>query len=71
MSPNGPDQSFHGTLDILHATSAALIDGTRDILLGSDFECAMKCLTSWIPIRDEDLLIKVAKAEWNVHRKKR
>ena len=59
------------SLDVLHATSAALIDGTREILLDSDFENAMKVLTSWIPIRDPDLLMRVAKAEWKVHRRKR
>ena len=61
---------FGTTLDILHATSAALIDGMREILLDSDFENAMKVLTSWIPIKDEDLFMRVAKAEWKVHRKK-
>lgn len=64
------ETSFGTTLDILHATSAALIDGMREILLDSDFENAMKVLTSWIPIRDEDLLMRVAKAEWKVHKKK-
>ncbi|MCJ1390367.1 hypothetical protein MMC18_003226 [Xylographa bjoerkii] len=63
--------SFNGGLDVLHATSAALIDGTREILLDSDFENAMKVLTSWIPIRDEELLMRVAKAEWKMHRRKR
>jgi Rab-GTPase-TBC domain len=61
---------FGTTLDVLHATSAALIDGTRDILLDSDFENAMKVLTSWVPIQDEDLFMRVAKAEWKVHRRK-
>ncbi|MCJ1403082.1 hypothetical protein MMC11_006305 [Xylographa trunciseda] len=63
--------SFNGGLDVLHATSAALIDGTREILLDSDFENAMKVLTSWIPVRDEELLMRVAKAEWKMHRRKR
>ena len=62
---------FDGGLDVLHATSAALIDGTREILLDSDFENAMKVLTSWIPIRDEELLMRVAKAEWKMHRRKK
>jgi hypothetical protein len=53
---------------VLHATSAALIDATREILLDSDFENAMKVLTSWIPIRDEDMLLEVAKAEWKACR---
>jgi hypothetical protein len=63
--------NFGHTLDVLHATSAALIDGMREILLESDFENAMKVLTSWIPIKDEDLFMRVAKAEWKVHRKKK
>lgn len=67
----GSDLSYHGGLDVLHATSAALIDGTREILLDSDFENAMKVLTSWIPVRDEELLMRVAKAEWRVHRRKK
>ncbi|KAL8846369.1 MAG: hypothetical protein Q9221_008530 [Calogaya cf. arnoldii] len=65
------DTSYHGGLDVLHAVSAALIDGTREILLDSDFENAMKVLTSWIPIRDEELLMRVAKAEWKMHRRKK
>ena len=69
--PDGTDTSYHGSLDVLHATSAALIDGTREILLDSDFENAMKVLTSWIPIKDEELLMRVAKAEWKLHRRKR
>lgn len=64
-------RSFNGGLDVLHAVSAALVDGTREILLDSDFENAMKVLTSWIPVRDEELLMKVAKAEWKLHRKRR
>ncbi|KAL8941413.1 MAG: hypothetical protein Q9216_002258 [Gyalolechia sp. 2 TL-2023] len=63
--------SYRGGLDVLHAVSAALIDGTREILLDSDFENAMKVLTSWIPIRDEELLMRVAKAEWRMHRRKK
>lgn len=62
--------SFGADLDILHATSAALIDATREILLDSDFENAMKVLTSWIPVKDEDLLMNVARAEWRVRKKR-
>ncbi|KAK4111235.1 RabGAP/TBC [Canariomyces notabilis] len=58
-------------LDILHATSAALIHALRDVLLDSDFENAMKALTAWIPIKDEDLLMKVARAEWRRHQGRR
>jgi hypothetical protein len=65
-----PDSKFSGDLDVLHATSSALIDATREILLDSDFENAMKVLTSWIPINDEDLLMKVAKAEYKMRKKR-
>jgi hypothetical protein len=70
LSPT-KDRPFAGGLDVLHATSAALIDGTREILLDSDFENAMKVLTSWIPVKDEELLMRVTKAEWKLHRRKR
>ena len=60
-----------GTLDIIHATSAALIDGMKEILLQADFETAMKMLTSWIPVKDEELLMKVAKTEWKAKRRRR
>ncbi|KAK5084714.1 hypothetical protein LTR05_005792 [Lithohypha guttulata] len=63
--------NFGTTLDVLHATSAALIDGMRGILLDSDFENAMKVLTSWVPIRDEDLFMRVARAEWKLHEQRR
>jgi len=63
--------AFQGAdLDILHATSAALIDATREIIVDSDFENTMKVLTSWIPIRDEDLLMKVAKEEYKAKKKR-
>ncbi|CAZ84184.1 unnamed protein product [Tuber melanosporum] len=63
--------AFSGSLDVLHATSAALIDGMREILLKSDFEGSMKVLTSWIPVKDEELLMKVVKGEWKGRRKRR
>lgn len=62
--------NFGADLDVLHATSAALVDATREILLDSDFENAMKVLTSWIPVKDEDLLMKVAHAEWKLRKKR-
>ncbi|KAH6643661.1 rab-GTPase-TBC domain-containing protein [Boeremia exigua] len=61
---------FSGDLDVLHATSAALIDATREILLDSDFENGMKVLTSWIPIKDEDLLMRVARTEYRLRKKR-
>ncbi|GAB7341020.1 hypothetical protein MBLNU457_7352t2 [Dothideomycetes sp. NU457] len=64
-------EDFDGAdLDVLHATSAALIDATRDIILDSDFENAMKVLTSFIPVKDEDLLMRVAKAEYKAKKKR-
>jgi hypothetical protein len=39
--------------------------------MDSDFENVMKVLTSWIPIRDEELLMRVAKAEWKVNRRRK
>ena len=66
-----PERPFRGQLDVIHATSAALIDGTREILLDSDFENAMKVLTSWIPVKDEELLMRVAGAEWRGRRRRK
>ena len=65
-----PPLSFHHGLDVLHAVSAALIDGTREILLDSDFENAMKVLTSWLPVRDEEILMRVARVEWKRRKRK-
>lgn len=68
---DGKTETFGGAdLDVLHATSAALIDATRDIIVDSDFENAMKVLTSWVPIKDEDLLMRVAKAEYKAKKKR-
>ncbi|KAK2740189.1 hypothetical protein FQN57_006200 [Myotisia sp. PD_48] len=66
-----PSPPFGKSLDVLHATSAALIDGMRDIILESDFENAMKVLTSWVPVNDIDLFMRVARAEWKVHCRKK
>jgi len=57
------DFGFGGTLDVLHASSIALVEGMKDILLASDFEEAMKVLTGWVPIKDEDLFMKVVRSE--------
>lgn len=65
------EKEFGGAdLDVLHATSAALIDATREILLDSDFEGAMKVLTSFVPVKDEDLLMRVARVEWKLRKKR-
>lgn len=66
LGKNGP---FRG-LDILHATSAALIDALNEVLLEADFENAMKALASWIPVKDDDMLMKVIRAEWKSHQRR-
>lgn len=68
--PSSDERPFQGGLDVLHAASAALIDGMREILLDSDFENSMKALTSWVPVKDEELFMKVAKAEWKLHHRR-
>lgn len=65
-----PDISFNGTLDVLHATAAAILDGMKIIILKADFEEAMKNLTSFVPVKDEDMLMKVVKAEWKQRRRR-
>jgi hypothetical protein len=70
-APTAQGNDFGGAdLDVLHATSAALVDATREIILDSDFENAMKVLTSFIPIKDEDLLMRVTRAEWKMRKKR-
>lgn len=68
--PENP-RTFGQGLDVLHASSAALIDGMREIILESDFENIMKVLTSWVPIKDTEMFMRVAKAEWKVHRRRK
>lgn len=70
-SPLGSGAFGGADLDVLHATSAALIDATREIILDSDFENAMKVLTSFVPIRDEDLLMRVTRTEWKMAKKRK
>ncbi|KAK2677149.1 Rab-GTPase-TBC domain [Fusarium oxysporum f. sp. vasinfectum] len=60
-----------GEYDVLHATSAALAQALREVLLDAEFENAMKALTSSIPVKDEDLLMKVVKAEYKQHHGKK
>lgn len=65
------ERPFGGCLDIIHATGAALIEGTREIVLGGDYDNAMKVLTSWIPVKDEELLMNITKVKWKMHHGKR
>ena len=57
-------QSFNHTIDVLHAVSSALLAGMREILVEADFEEAMKVLTSFVPVRDEEVLMDVAHGIW-------
>ncbi|KXJ86288.1 rab-GTPase-TBC domain-domain-containing protein [Microdochium bolleyi] len=57
-------------LEILHAASTAIIDVYNDSLVDSDFENAMKILTSWVPIKDVEHFIGVVHAEWKRHNNK-
>src|SRR5690606_11428589 len=69
--PHRPNEdTFGGCLDVLHATSAALIDGMKDVLLKEGFEECMQAITSWIPVKDEDLLMRVVKVEWKAKRRR-
>jgi hypothetical protein len=70
QEPSSKSSEFSGTLDILHATSAAVLNSMKSIVLGADFEDAMKNLTSFVPVKDEDMLMKVVKAEWKMRRRK-
>ncbi|KAI1297357.1 rab-GTPase-TBC domain-containing protein [Xylaria venustula] len=57
-------------LEILHATSLAIIDTLHATLIDSDFENAMKSLTSWVPIKDEQRFLEVVQVEWKKHQTK-
>lgn len=57
-------------LEILHATSLAIIDTLRPSLLDSDFENAMKSLTSWVPIKDEQGFLNLVQLEYKRHQSK-
>lgn len=64
-------EDFGGAdLDVLHAVSAALLDATRDIVVQADFETAMKTLTSYIPVRDDDMFMSVAMEEYRLAKKR-
>ncbi|KAK7746876.1 hypothetical protein SLS53_002064 [Cytospora paraplurivora] len=65
-----PELTFPG-LELIHAASAALIDAHKDAIIGSDFENAMKALTSTQRVDDVEQFMKVVRAEWNTHRRKR
>ncbi|RYO77116.1 hypothetical protein DL762_009467 [Monosporascus cannonballus] len=62
-NPAPPSQG----LEILHATCAAIIDCQRENLLDSDFENAMRALTSWIPIKNIEHFMAVVQIEWKQH----
>lgn len=69
-TPAQLEESFMGTLDPLHAVSTALLDGLSARLLRADFEEAMTILTAVVDVRDEETLMKLARAEWKKRRRK-
>ncbi|CAJ2511498.1 Uu.00g071230.m01.CDS01 [Anthostomella pinea] len=76
-TPNGVTSSKDVTdhpsskgLEILHATSLAIIDTLNDRLIDSDFENAMKVLTSWVPIKDEQGFLHIVYLEWKRYQSK-
>jgi hypothetical protein len=77
LGSSPPDQPLGGSgtdgspssqgLEILHATSLAIIDTLHATLIDSDFENAMKSLTSWVPIKDEQRFLEIVQIEWKKH----
>ncbi|KAI1846491.1 hypothetical protein JX265_004986 [Neoarthrinium moseri] len=57
-------------LEILHATSTAIVLALSEHIVDSEFENAMKALTSFVPVKDDDLLMKVVRAEYKQHHSK-
>lgn len=57
-------------MEVLHATCAAIIDCQRETILDSDFENAMKSLTSWVPIKDVQRFMTIVNIEWKQYMNK-
>jgi hypothetical protein len=51
-------------LEIVHATSTAIILALNDHIVDAEFENAMKALTSFVPVKNDDLLMKVVRGEY-------
>lgn len=51
-------------LELLHATSTAIILALNDHIVDAEFENAMKALTSFVPVKNDDLLMKVVRGEY-------
>lgn len=54
-------------LEPLHATSTAIILALSEHIVDSEFENAMRALTSFVPVKNDDLLMKVVRAEYKQH----
>lgn len=50
-----------GEFRVLEATTLALIEGIEDILLGTDFDQAMRLLTMPVVVQDDDRLIRAVR----------
>ncbi|KAH8677466.1 rab-GTPase-TBC domain-containing protein [Xylariales sp. PMI_506] len=51
-------------LEVLHASSTSLLLALSEHIVGSDFENAMKALTSFVPIKNDELFMKIVRAEY-------
>ncbi|KAI0882452.1 rab-GTPase-TBC domain-containing protein [Annulohypoxylon maeteangense] len=69
-SKSAVEQPSSKGLEILHAASLAIVDTLRPTLLDSDFENAMKSLTSWIPIKDGQGFMDLVQLEYKRHQSK-
>ncbi|KAF7540551.1 hypothetical protein G7054_g1282 [Neopestalotiopsis clavispora] len=57
-------------LETIHATSTAIILALSEHIVDSEFENAMKALTSFVPVKNDDLLMKVVHTEYKQYMNK-
>ena len=68
---SGKNDDGGGRFDVLHAVSAALIDALQETLVGAEFENAMKALTGHVAVREPDVLMRVARREFEERERRR
>lgn len=56
--------------DVLHAVAAGLMDALQEQLIGGEFESAMKLLTTVVPVGEEDILMRMALKEYQLHHRR-
>lgn len=62
--PGGHGTADHGKFDVLHAVAAALIDGLAEVLADGEYETAMGALTKHVDVRNADVLMSIARREF-------